>query len=515
MITAPLTSRRQTHASKVGVRPMLRPLALCCGFIILWVITASAAPPQSQSETEYRTDQILVVPAPGVQSNTLAEFHARQHTRALGILREAEGLQVVAVPPTDTVGSLLAKYRRSSLVKFAEPDYIRHLDLTTPNDPLFLDGSLWGLNNYGQSSGTAHADIDAPRAWDVLTSASNVVVAVLDTGIRYTHEDLAPNLWVNPDDGAHGTNSIAGNSDATDDEGHGTLMAGVIGAVGNNGKGVAGVAWRIQLMACKCFTSSGSSSDSAIVAAIDYARLHGANIINASFDSPNLGLALYSAVVRAQLARILFVASSGNNSANLDITPHYPACFNIDNIVSVAYTTRVDGLGRFSNFGSTNVALAAPGADIYSTFFTSDAAYLGGPSLEGTSYAAAYVSGALALILAKYPGEPHQQTIVRLLNGTDPVPALTGKCRTGGRLNLYQALVPPIRLSALSALVPDLQRFRVNSSPLRRCVVQSSSDLISWSSVLTNLTAVTGAFEFTAAPASSSAARFYRAIDLP
>jgi hypothetical protein len=164
MITAPLTSRRQTHASKVGVRPMLRPLALCCGFIILWVITASAAPPQSQSETEYRTDQILVVPAPGVQSNTLAEFHARQHTRALGILREAEGLQVIAVPSTDTVGSLIAKYRQSGLVKFAEPDYIRHLDLTTPDDPLFLDGSLWGLNNYGQSSGTAHADIDAPRA---------------------------------------------------------------------------------------------------------------------------------------------------------------------------------------------------------------------------------------------------------------------------------------------------------------------------------------------------------------
>jgi subtilisin family serine protease len=474
-----------------------------------------AAPLELQSDREYRTDQILVMPASGTQPNSIAQFHVRQHTRAIGVLAEAEKLQIVAVPATDTVESLVAKYRQSGLVEFAEPDYIRHLDLTSPNDPLFLDGTLWGLNNYGQSGGTAHADIDAPRAWDVLTTASNVVVAVLDTGIRYTHEDLAANMWRDPVDGAHGTNSIAGTNDPNDDEGHGTLMAGVIGAMGNNGKGVTGVAWSIQLMACKCFNNSGASSDSAIVAAIDYARLHGANIINASFDSPNLGIALSNAVVRAQLSGVLFVASSGNNSVNLDITPHYPACFDIDNVVSVAYTTRVDGLGRFSNFGSTNVALAAPGAGIYSCFFTSDAAYLGSPALEGTSYAAAYVSGALALILTKYPSEPHQYSIVRLLNGTDPLAALAGKCRTGGRLNLYNALVPPIRLSAMPALIPGLQRFRVSSSPLRKCVVQSSPELASWSPVLTNITGVTGTFEFTEAPATNSAARFYRAVDLP
>lgn len=483
------------------------------GILFLWVLRGAAALPELATDGAYRTDQILVMPAPGVKPAHLDEFESRQNFRTKGVMHE--GLRVVEVPPGQTVKSLMTAYRLSGLAAFAEPDYVRHLSLTVPNDPFFVDGTLWGLNNYGQSGGSAHADIDAPQAWDVVTQASNVVVAVLDTGIRYTHEDLAANMWVNPVDGGHGTNSISGTKDPNDDEGHGTLMAGVIGAVGNNGKGVVGVAWKVQLMACKCFTSAGASSDSAIVAAIDYARVNGARIINASFDSPNLGLALSNAVLRAQLAGILFVASSGNNAVDLDATPHYPACFDIDNVVSVAYTTRLDTLGEYSNYGSTKVALAAPGAGIESCFFTSDNAYLGSPSLEGSSYAAAYVSGALALILTKYPGEPHEQTIVRLLNGTDPVPALVGKCRTGGRLNLYKGLIPPIRLGTVQGLIPGTVVLRVNSSPMRRCVLQASTDLTSWSSLVTNITAATGFFDFAQVSAANPAFRFFRALATP
>jgi subtilisin family serine protease len=427
----------------------------------------------------------------------------------------ADGLQVLSVPDGETVAGLVEKYQRSGLVRFAEPDYVRYLDLTTPNDPKFVDGTLWALDNYGQNGGTPHADIEAPLAWDVLTSASNIVVAVLDTGIRYTHEDLAANMWVNPIDGGHGTNSFAGTNDPNDDEGHGTLLAGVIGAVGNNGKGVVGVAWKVQLMACKCFSSTGASTDSAIVAAIDYARLNGARIINASFDSPNFGIALSNAVERTRSDGIPVVASCGNNSIDVDINPHYPACLDIDNVVSVAYTTPSDDLGQYSNFGASTVALAAPGAGIYSCFFTSDTAYLGSPALEGTSFAAAYVSGALALVLAEYPGESHQKSIARVLDATDPLPALIGKCATGGRLNLFKTLAPPIQLSSLPSLLPGVLRFRANSSPSRSCAIQASTDLIHWQTESTNVTSMAGVFEFTELTPTNSSRRFYRAVDVP
>ena len=468
----------------------------------------------SETQSEYRADQILVSPVAGA-SIRLARFHQEQGTRVLHAFADADGLEVISVPPGQTVQGLIAQYQTSGLVRFAEPDYVRHLDLTTPNDPKFVDGTLWALNNYGQSGGTAHADIDAPFAWDVLSSASNIVVAVLDTGIRYTHEDLAANMWTNSVDGSYGTNSLAGTNDPNDDEGHGSLMAGVIGGVGNNGKGVVGVAWKVQLMACKCFNSSGGSSDSAIVGAIDYARLNGARIINASFDSTNFGMALSNAIYRASQAGILVVASCGNNFSDVDLIPHYPACFGLDNIVSVAYTTRNDTLGQYSNYGATNVDLAAPGAGIYSTFFTSDTAYLGAPSLEGTSYGAAYVSGALALILARFPGEPYQETVTRLLNATDPIPALAGKCVTGGRLNLLKALVPPIRLTSAPPLISGLLQFRVNSSPNRTCAVESSTDFRNWAPMLTNITSIAGAFEFTDIALPGSGPRFYRAVDVP
>src|SRR5260370_8859907 len=142
-------------------------------------------------------------------------------------------------------------------------------------------------------------------------------------------EDLSRNIWTSRTDGSHGTNAVAGSSDPSDDYGHGTLMAGVIGAVGNNGKGVVGVAWRVQMMACKCFNSNGIASDSAILACMDYAQANGARIISASFDSTGFGQALSNAIVSASAAGIIFVASAGNNSTNLDVTPHYPACFAI------------------------------------------------------------------------------------------------------------------------------------------------------------------------------------------
>ncbi|MDB6108978.1 MAG: peptidase and in kexin sedolisin, partial [Pedosphaera sp.] len=185
----------------------------------------------------------------------------------------------------------------------------------------------------------------------------------------------------------------------------------------------------------------------------------------------------------------------------------------LDNIVSVAYTTRNDSLGSLSNYGATNVDLAAPGDQIYSSFFLSDSSYIG--PLAGTSFAAPYVTGTLALMLVKFPTETYQQIINRVLNAADPLPALAGKCVTGGRLNLRKALSPPIRLTALPATANGSFQLHLSGGPNRTCVIQVASDLTNWLPLHTNTTSANGTFDFTDSQANSPARRFYRAVSAP
>src|SRR6266542_6159428 len=260
----------------------------------------------AQAQT-YRPDRILVKPSVG----NIDALHAQLGTRVVRRYPQIGNIQLVQLPAGTTVPDAIAQFKNSGQVAYAEPDYIVHATVTNPNDPKFTDGTLWGLNNTGQNGGTAGADIDAPEAWDLLTSASNIVVAVLDTGVRYTHEDLAANMWLNPDDGGHGTNALAGNNDPSDDSGHGTMIAGILGGVGNNGKGVTGVAWQVQMMACKCFNNFGVGNISSAVACLDYARANGARIINASWGFTN-SLALSNAFYSVRNSGIIVVAAAGN-----------------------------------------------------------------------------------------------------------------------------------------------------------------------------------------------------------
>jgi subtilisin family serine protease len=342
---------------------------------------------------------------------------------------------------------------------------------------------------------------------------------VLDSGVRYTHEDLVVNMWVNPRDGGHGWNAITATNDPWDDssDGHGTQMAGVIGAVGNNGKGLAGVAWQVQMMACKCFGGSGTGRNSDIIACMEYARTNGARIINASWSllgSANFSLALSNSIQVAREDGIIFVNSAGNTfpAANIDLTPCYPANFQIDNVVSVAYTTSADALGVLSNYGATNVDLAAPGESIYSTYNSGDSSYFG--FYSGTSFAAAYVSGAFALMLAEYPNENYRQIINRVLSATDPVPSLAGKCVTGGRLNLRKALTP-IRLIGSAAGADRPFQLHVSATTNLTCIVQCSMDLGAWASLCTNTTSSSGSFDYADAQSTNCTRRFYRAVASP
>ncbi|HEY4174554.1 MAG TPA: S8 family peptidase, partial [Rhodopila sp.] len=355
-------------------------------------------------------------------------------------------------------------FRKSGLVRYAEPDYyVRALD-TTPDDFRYWDGSQWNLHNTGQLGGTPGADIHAPHAWDTQHSAAGVIVAILDTGVRYTHEDLAANMWINPgetgtdaqgldkagngvdDDGdgyvddVHGINTLTGSGDPGDDYGHGTHVNGIIGAVGNNAVGITGVAWGIQLMNCKFIDPNGQGSLSDAITCMEYAREKGARIINASWGGYAFtSTALRDAINSLRDAGIIFVAACGNDNNDNDANSLFPASYEFDNILAVAATDRTDAKAGFSNFGGTTVHLGAPGSPVFSCWNGSDSDYR---YLQGTSMAAPHVAAACALIWAHYPDLNHHDVISRILNGVDPLPGLAGVTVSGGRLNLANALAP-------------------------------------------------------------------------
>ena len=229
-----------------------------------------------------------------------------------------------------------------------------------PNDPGF--SLQWALHNTGQdvenTPGTPGADINATPAWGISTGSNTVIVAVIDTGVNYTLPDLSPNIWTNPVDGSHGWNYIAGTNNPLDDYGHGTDCAGILGAVGNNGIGIAGVDWHVQVMALKAFDSSGNGLNSNAIAAIQYADAHGASVISNSWSGIVSDQAMEDAIAASPA---VVVSAAGNDASDNDNIPHYPASYPSANIISVAATDQNDNLASFSDYGPTSVNLAAPG----------------------------------------------------------------------------------------------------------------------------------------------------------
>lgn len=421
---------------------------------------ANATPPFTAKEMEqgYTDQKIMAMLA----SNISAEEAGAAET-ALGLalertFSEFEGLRVIRVPANMTVNEARSKLLATGLYQFVEYNYLKQT-ATVPNDPAFEDGSQWHHQNTGQSGGMSGADIGSVEAWDIRTDASSVIVAVIDSGARITHRDLAPNLWTNPReipgnnrdddnngfvDDIHGIDARDNTGDPTPPvtEGHGTHVAGLIGAAANNAIGSTGIAWRVQMMHLRFLGGvNGSGSTENELECINYAIANGADVINASYgalgDDTRFNQSQLQAIRRARDAGIVFVAAAGNESLNLDIFRAYPASFSVDNIVSVGNSTRRDDRSGSSNTGSGAVDLFAPGSVIISTDVANDS---GVTIKSGTSMAAPIVAGAVALLKAHYPLDSYRETINRLLRGTRAGNEFEGFAITGGRLNVADAL---------------------------------------------------------------------------
>lgn len=347
-------------------------------------------------------------------------------------------LFVVTTPSGQTVAQTLSRYRSTSAVLYAEPDYQLRI-VTTPGDPLW--NQQWDMTK-----------ISAPAAWDLQTDAGDAVVAVIDTGIDYNHPDLIDNLWTASGTLEHGYSCFGGCvAGGTDDYGHGTHVAGTIGASANNGAGIAGINWKIQLLSIKFLDSNGSGWLSDAVLAFDKVselRQAGYNIrvTNNSWGGGSYMQSLKDAMARAENLGVLHACAAGNSSENTDFSPMYPGAYDNRGIISVLATDVNDSGAYFTNYGLFNTDIAAPGVDTLSTVPTTSCR-LCDPSgykfLSGTSMATPHVAGAAAALLHKYPALTAAQARDVLL---DPrsydlmTETKAGWTSSGGRLNLYKLL---------------------------------------------------------------------------
>ncbi|KAF7787765.1 hypothetical protein PRUB_a2249 [Pseudoalteromonas rubra] len=347
----------------------------------------------------------------------------------------------------------IAKLAKHPAVEYVEPDYqVKALGI--PDDARFDE--LWGLHNTGQTGGVEDADIDAPEAWDISIGSRDVIVGVIDTGVDYTHPDLAANMWQNPGeipgdgidndnngyiDDIYGVNAITGSGDPMDDQGHGTHVSGTIGATGNDATGVVGVNQEVSIVGCKFLNSSGSGSTSDAIECIDYMVSlkqagHNVRVLNNSWGGGGFSQTLADAITASENADILFVAAAGNGAVDNDSNPHYPSSYEHDSVFSIASTTDNDTMSSFSQWGLASVDMGAPGSAILSTVPGG-----GYSSFSGTSMATPHVAGVAALVLSIDPTLDAISLKNLLMQSGDANAALDGKTVAGTRLNAHQALI--------------------------------------------------------------------------
>lgn len=403
-----------------------------------------------------------ILPKGRAQALAALEGYVTEHivTNAMQHIGDNDGIYLIHTPLS--VLDARSKIKGGSLeIEYAEPNYIYQRCIV--NDTYYKNGSLWGmygsatdpLNQYGSGAGKAWANGH--------TGSSSVYVGVIDEGAMFNHEDLSGQFWTNPfdtpndgidNDGNGYIDDVHGwdffNNDNTTFDGlgddHGTHVSGTIGAKGGNRKGVDGVNWNVTLISAKFLGSNGGTLANAIKA-VDYITdlktAHGLNIVatNNSWSGGGFSQGLQDAITRAGAANILFIAAAGNNTTDTENNPSYPSGYDNDNIIAVASIDAAGGLSYFSNYAVTRVDIGAPGSGIYSTLPTtgrsgSNKIISGYGSYSGTSMATPHVTGAAALYASTHPGATAAEIKAAILNSAISTPSLTGKCVTGGRLNI-------------------------------------------------------------------------------
>jgi len=455
------------------------------------------AGPVARSHPVYRDGELLVKFKQGFSARA-AKVHDGARAQRIGRFGRLEHVRLAAGMDMQ---AMRRWYESQPEVEYAEPNYIVH-KAAVPNDTHF--GIQWGLRNTGQTvngtSGTAGADIHASAAWDKHTGNGAVVVAVVDSGIDYNHPDLAANIWANPgeivgdgidNDGNGKVDDIRGwdfaNNDASpmddDVDGHGSHVAGIIGAAGNNAAGVSGVNWNVKLMPLKVLRADGLGDLANIIAAIDYTIAKGAAVINASYAFDCGAAPAQSerdALERARAAGILVVLAAGNDGCDSDTRPTYPASHALNNLLAVGASDQFDQRATFtsssSNFGAQSVHLFAPGKNVYSTLPIG----LGSYGFEnGTSMAAPHVAGAAALLKSYRPGLSMFEVREILLKTAQAKSALAGLAVTGGRLNIGAAI--DFDLTASAPIQPShLVAGKVNDSRIDLSWLDDSTIETGW-----------------------------------
>jgi len=354
--------------------------------------------------------------------------------------------------PTD-FKAITNRLMKNSQVVFAEPNYIYRIN-RVPNDPEL--GKLWGMINHGQpdssnSKGVSGVDIGAEAAWDIETGKQDLLIAVIDTGMDYTHSDLKDNAWTNMAelngspgvdddnngfiDDIHGYDFANHDPDPMDDHGHGSHCSGTIGGKGNDGAGIVGVAWNVKIMGVKFLGADGGGTLEGAVEAIKYATKMGVKIMSNSWGGGGYSEALKEAIQEAGEHGIVFTAAAGNSAQNNDESPAYPATYNLPNVISVAAIDNRGELATFSSYGRKTVHVSAPGVNVYSSIPG------GYDSWSGTSMATPHVTGVVALLLSHEPNLNPEEVRTRLVRTSRPMPSLKGKTASNGLVNAYLALM--------------------------------------------------------------------------
>lgn len=414
-------------------------------------------------DTEYKPGELLVKwkSGPALSSELASDYGGRIAERfdfGQAPANDPGQLVRMELPKGLELAQVLAAMQDDERIAYAETNEIYHqpeVSGVPPEDPNDLGPALWGLHNSGQDGGKPGADVHAREAWNITTgdgTDQGPIIAVIDGGIDYNHPDLRANMWVNqgeiPDNGidddgngvvddVYGFNAYANTGDPLDgSNGHGTHVAGTIGAVGNNGEGVTGVMQSARLMAVKIFSDEGRTDRASIVRGINYSAKMGARITNNSWGGGGASEAIKEAFANNPA---LHIAAAGNSGYDNDKRDAFPANYDLDNLMAVAATNRHDRLASFSQWGRLNVDVAAPGRDILSTF--PDGHYR---SLSGTSMATPHVSGVAGLIASAYPQASPEEIKARLIHGSDLVEELGHHSVSGGRVNAASSLEPDL-----------------------------------------------------------------------